>query len=205
MISLAARMQENEAGDGTNLVIVLAGELMQQAENLLKMGLHPSEILIGYEKAGKKCLELLDGLVAYEVNNMRDLPDLTKCIKSVVAAKHYGNEHILAPLIAEATQISLSATGKHLNVENVRVQKVLGGSLNASSEIHGMAISRASETTVKHVKNAKIAIFNTPLETEMGDTHGTVLLKTAEELKDYTKTEEANMEKFVQSLAQAGV
>ena len=60
MIAMAAKMQENEAGDGTNFVISLAGELMQQAENLLKMGLHPSEILLGYEKGSKKCLELLD-------------------------------------------------------------------------------------------------------------------------------------------------
>jgi len=53
---MAAKMQENEAGDGTNFVITLAGELMTQAESLLKMGLHPSEILLGYEKASEKCL-----------------------------------------------------------------------------------------------------------------------------------------------------
>lgn len=205
MIALAAKMQESEAGDGTNLVVVLAGELMQQAENLLKMGLHPSEILIGYEKAGKKCLEMLDGLVSYQVENLKDTAELTKCIKSVIASKHYGNEHILAPLVAEASQFAMSTNGKYLNVENVRVQKLLGGSLSSSTVIHGMAIMRSSETTIRHVKNANIAIFNTPLETEMGDTHGTVLLRTAEELMNYTKTEEANMEKFVQSLAQAGV
>ena len=51
MIAMAARMQENECGDGTNLVISFAGELMVQAQSLLQMGLHPSEILIGYEKA----------------------------------------------------------------------------------------------------------------------------------------------------------
>ena len=51
MISMAAKMQENECGDGSNFVITLAGELMAQAQSLLQMGLHPSEILIGYEKA----------------------------------------------------------------------------------------------------------------------------------------------------------
>lgn len=60
MIAMAAKMQENEAGDGTNLVISLAGELMIQAEGLLKMGLHPSEILIGYERGAKKALELFE-------------------------------------------------------------------------------------------------------------------------------------------------
>jgi len=51
MIAQAAKMQENECGDGSNFVLTLAGELMAQAQSLLQMGLHPSEILIGYEKA----------------------------------------------------------------------------------------------------------------------------------------------------------
>ena len=91
MIAMAAKMQENEVGDGTNLVITLAGELMQQAESLIKMGLHPSEILVGYEKAGKKALELLENLVAYTIENIRDKGELIKVLKSVVGSKHYGN------------------------------------------------------------------------------------------------------------------
>jgi len=58
-------MQENECGDGSNFVISFAGELMAQAQSLLQMGLHPSEILIGYEKASNYCHELLDKQVCY--------------------------------------------------------------------------------------------------------------------------------------------
>jgi len=67
---MAAKMQEDEAGDGTNFVISLSGELMIMAETLLKMGLHPSEILVGFEKASKKCLELLEGLMCYKIENL---------------------------------------------------------------------------------------------------------------------------------------
>ena len=70
MIAMAAEMQEKEAGDGSNMVMILCGELMQQAENLIKEGLHPSEILTGYEKAQKKCLEILDSLVCYQIENI---------------------------------------------------------------------------------------------------------------------------------------
>lgn len=87
MIATAARMQETEAGDGTNLVISLAGELMIQAEGLLKMGLHPSEILIGYEKGAKKCLELLEEMVSYEVTNIKDFDELKKGIRTSIASK----------------------------------------------------------------------------------------------------------------------
>ena len=87
MIAMAAQMQESEAGDGTNFVISFAGELMQQAEGLIKMGLHPSEILIGYEKGAKKCHELLEDLSCYSVKNIRDRTELQNCIKTTIAAK----------------------------------------------------------------------------------------------------------------------
>jgi T-complex protein 1 subunit theta len=53
-------------------VISFAGELMIQAEGLLKMGLHPSEILIGYEKGAKKCLEILEDLSCFRIENIKD-------------------------------------------------------------------------------------------------------------------------------------
>ena len=87
MIAMAAKMQESEAGDGTNFIISLAGELMVQAENLIKMGVHPSEIVLGYEKAAKKCLELLEGLCCYKLENIKDKTELQKCIRSAIASK----------------------------------------------------------------------------------------------------------------------
>lgn len=87
MIAQAAKMQENEAGDGTNLVISMAGELLTQAEHLIKMGLHPSEIQIGYEKGAKKALELLEGLACFEAEKLRDKPTVVKCINSTIASK----------------------------------------------------------------------------------------------------------------------
>ena len=80
-------MQQNEAGYNTNLILTLCGELMGQAALLINMGLHPSEILIGYEKAGKKAMELLEGLTCHKLANARDLAELARCIKSVIASK----------------------------------------------------------------------------------------------------------------------
>ena len=51
MVAQAAKMQQNECGDNTNLILTLSGELMAQAASLINMGLHPSEIVIGYDKA----------------------------------------------------------------------------------------------------------------------------------------------------------
>ena len=77
MIAQAAKMQENECGDCTNLLISLAGELLTQAEGLIKMGLHPSEILIGYEKAADKTLALLESLTCHTIDEkLRDRAEL---------------------------------------------------------------------------------------------------------------------------------
>lgn len=91
------------------------------------------------------------------------------------------------------------------SVDNIRVQKILGGSTFDSRVIHGMVILRGSETTTTEVKKAKIAVFNTSIEMQQGETKGTVLLKSAEELMTYTSGEEAHMETFVKGLAEAGV
>ena len=59
MVVMASKMQEDECGDGTNFVVTFAGELLSHAENLIRMGLHPSQIITGYEEALKKALSLL--------------------------------------------------------------------------------------------------------------------------------------------------
>jgi T-complex protein 1 subunit theta len=84
---MAAKMQETECGDGTHYVVSLAGELLNQAEGLIKMGLHPSQIVSGYEAATKAAVEYLEKNTFYEVKNIRDVEEITKCLRSTVVAK----------------------------------------------------------------------------------------------------------------------
>jgi len=204
MIAQAAKMQENECGDGTNFVITLAGELMFQAQSLLQMGLHPSEILIGYEKAAKKFHELFEDQVCYKLEDHTNYDEVLKCMKTSVASKMYGNEDFLAGLITKAA-LNAMPKSKKLSLDNIRVQKVLGGGLQDSEVIRGMVIIRQSETSVHHVTNAKVAVFNTNIEMQQGETKGTVLFTNADELENYSKSEEAQFEKFIQGLAEAGI
>ena len=68
LLVMASQQQESEMGDATNLVIVLAGELLRKAEELLRLGLKPSDIAAGYEKAQNEALKCLDS-----ESHMRDL------------------------------------------------------------------------------------------------------------------------------------
>ena len=205
MIAQAAKMQENECGDGTNLLISMAGELMSQAQSLITMGLHPSEILIGYEKAAKKAMELMDAVPSYTSENIRDHAELTRLIKATVASKQFGLEDFLAGLIAEAAIYSMPTNMGSFSTDNVRVQKILGGGIYDSEVVHGMVVTRGSMTSVRHCTDCKVAVFNTNIEMQQGETKGTVLLQNADDLLNYTKGEEAAFENFVKGLAEAGI
>lgn len=205
MIAQAAKMQENECGDGSNFVITLAGELMSQAQGLLQMGLHPSDILIGYEKASKLCHEELEKQVCYTLKDIHNYDEVFKCMKSSIASKQYGLEDLLGGLITQAALYTLPKSGKRLNMDNIRVQKILGGGIQDSEVIRGMVCIRQSETSVHHVTNAKVAVFNTNIEMQQGETKGTVLLTSATELEVYSKSEENQFESFIKGLAEANV
>ena len=164
MIAQAAKTQENEAGDGTNFVITMAGELLGAADGLIKMGLHPSEILIGYEKAGTHALDIMEKLTCHTVENFSDVKGLTAAIKPAIASKRFGQEDMLSNLIARAAVYCMPKNPTRFTVDNIRVQKILGGNLYDSEVVHGMVVTRKSETTINHAKACKIAVFNTNIE-----------------------------------------
>lgn len=205
MIAMAAKMQESECGDGSNFVISFAGELMAQAQSLLQMGLHPSEILIGYEKAAKKAIEEFDNATCYTLQNIRDNDEVVKCMKSAIASKQYGLEDQLSKLVTDACLYAIPRSKDTFSTDNIRVQKILGGGIGDSEVIHGMVVLRQSETSIHHVSKGKVVVFNANVEMQQGETKGTVLFKTADELEGYTKSEEDRFEKIIAGLAEAGV
>jgi T-complex protein 1 subunit theta len=69
LLVMASQQQEAEMGDATNLVIVLAGELLKKAEELLRMGLKTSDVVVGYEKGMEFGLKALDGMALLSLRN----------------------------------------------------------------------------------------------------------------------------------------
>jgi len=135
-------MQEKECGDGSNFVITFAGELCKQAQALIQMGLHPSDILLGYEKAAVKVHEVFGDQVCYTVKDVSNHDDVFRCMKASIMSKQYGLEDLLGGLITKACLMSLSTKTHKLNVDNIRVQKILGGGINDSEVVRGMVCLR---------------------------------------------------------------
>eukprot|EP00916_Digyalum_oweni_P004824 GHVL01008653.1.p1 GENE.GHVL01008653.1~~GHVL01008653.1.p1 ORF type:complete len:546 (+),score=96.77 GHVL01008653.1:52-1689(+) len=204
LLVMAAKMQEVEFGDGTNSVIMLAGELLTQAEHLIKMGLHTADIIRGYEIASKLSLEYLRDCVSWTAN-MRKLEDIEKAVSSVVSAKQYGLQNLLSPLIAEATMSVMPPEGKTFDAENIRVSKITGGSMSNSLVVHGMVVDKDTLGVVKRKENCKVAVFSCDFDMTGTETKGTVCIHSAEELMQFTKGEEAKMEQYVKDVADTGV
>ncbi|KAL0383818.1 UNVERIFIED_CONTAM: T-complex protein 1 subunit theta [Sesamum calycinum] len=206
ILVLAGKAQQEEIGDGANLTISFAGELLQNAEELIRMGLHPSEIIIGYTKAINKTVVILEELVeeGSESMNVRDKDDVISRMRSAVASKQFGQEHILCPLIAEACIQVCPKNPVNFNVDNVRVAKLLGGGLHDSVVVRGMVLKSDAVGTIKRVEKAKVAVFVGGVDTTATETKGTVLIHNAEQLENYAKTEEAKVEEIIKAVADSG-
>jgi T-complex protein 1 subunit theta len=218
LLELAVQQQEKECGDGTNLTLMFAGELLTSTLDLMKtMGWrHKSDILEGYHLASTKLLKDLLGSTIQEkgcvvetlkhpATSPQALKELQeKVLKPVLGSKQYGTEDILSDLVGQACQIVLQ-DGKVLQPESIRTVKILGGNISQSACVQGFVAQRGVETTKTHCENAKIAVYASGVEASATEAKGTVLMKTAEDLKNYNRTEEAKMEEIIQGIAESGV
>lgn len=206
ILVLAGKAQQEEIGDGANLTISFAGELLQNAEELIRMGLHPSEIISGYKKAIDKTVELLEESIEKGSENMdvRNKDEVIYRMKAAVASKQFGQEDILCPLIADACIQVCPKNPANFNVDNVRVAKLVGGGIHNSSIVRGMVLKNDAVGSIKKMEKAKIAVFAGGVDTSATDTKGTVLIHNAEQLENYAKTEEAKVEELIKAVAESG-
>ncbi|CAL9037406.1 T-complex protein 1 subunit theta-like [Musa acuminata AAA Group] len=206
ILVLAGKAQQEEIGDGANLTISFAGELLQNAEELIRMGLHPSEIISGYTKAINKTIEILDELVekGSETMDVRSKEEVVSRMKAAVASKQFGLEQLLCPIIADACIQVCPKNPANFNVDNVRVAKLLGGGLHNSTVVRGMVLKNDAIGTIKRVEKAKIVVFAGGVDTSATETKGTVLIQSAEQLKNYAKTEESKVEELIKAVADSG-
>merc|ERR1719443_1941548 len=93
----------------------------------------------------------------------------------------------------------------NFNVDNIRVAKIPGNSILGTTVVRGMCLTRGVLGTITDVKNAKVAVYGIPLDSVTTETKGTVLLKSAEELKAYNNSEEEALEAIIKSIADTGV
>lgn len=139
------------------------------------------------------------------VADIRSKEELSKAIRTVVASKQAGVEDTLASLVAEAVLAVLPKIPSNFNVDNVRVVKIMGGSLEQSRVVKGMVFGREPDGIVKKARKAKVGVFSCPIDTSQTETKGTVLLKNAKEMMDFSRGEENQLESAIKELYDSGL
>ena len=140
-----------------------------------------------------------------EVKDLRSHAELAKAIRTVVASKQSGSEDFLADMVAEAVLAVLPKQPANFNVDNIRVVKIMGGSLEQSKVVKGMVFGREPDGSVKKAKQARVGVYSCPIDISQTETKGTVLLHNAKEMLDFTKGEENQLEAIIKELHDSGL
>jgi len=171
MMVEVAKTQDDEVGDGTTTAVVLAGELLKNAESLLAKKVHATVIAEGYLHAATKAVEILNG-IAITVKPT-DTAMLKKIADTAISGKNsdVSKEKLCAIVVTAITRV-IEPDGT-VDISHVTVEKKVGGSVDDSALVEGMVIDkeRAHPAMPKEVKNAKILLINAAIEfkkTEVG-------------------------------------
>lgn len=205
ILVLAAQMQEKEIGDGSNFVLVFAGELLKKAKEIIHMGVHPSDIIKGYEMAGEMALKTLQDLTIYTEKNLNEKAKLVDGVRAAISSKQFGLEDLIAPLVAEACLNAMPKNPANFIVDNIRVLKLLGGRIDDCHVVRGMALGTECKSNLKSIKDSKVLVATCSIDAAQTDTKGTVLIENASELMNYNQSEEDHIHKVIKGFHDMGV
>ena len=207
MMVEVAKTQDDEVGDGTTSAVVLAGELLSKAQNLIDKDVHPTVIVDGYQIAHGKALEYLRKL-AIKVNPT-DKAMLKKVAKVAVAGKLLAEHKDFVGDLAVNAVLQVSekvGTQFKADVEDVKVEKKPGGAVTDTSLIQGVLLDKevVHPGMPKRVEKAKIALINCPLEIEKPEFDAKLNIQNPDQMKGFLDEEEKILKEMVDKLAQAG-
>ncbi|MBS7652940.1 MAG: thermosome subunit beta [Candidatus Bathyarchaeia archaeon] len=202
-----AKAQDDEVGDGTTTAVVLAGELLSKAEELLEQNIHPSIIVSGYKKASEKALETLEKL-AMKVD-LEDRDTLMKLAMTSMRSKAVSQvaSHFAGIAIDAIKQIIEIRDGETVaDVDNVQIVKKEGKSLNETELVKGIIIDKevVHPGMPKRVEKAKIALIDAALEVEKTEISAEIRIRRPEAIKAFLDQEASMLKRMVDRVKESG-
>ena len=207
MLVEVAKAQDAEVGDGTTSVVVLAGELLAKAEELIEKEVHPTIIIEGYKKAALKALEVCDQ-IAIPIS-VTDKDTLKKIAKTSMAAKIVSEDaDYLAEIVVDAVlRVAEQVNGKWtVDLDNIKIEKKEGQSLRDTIIIDGMVLDKevVHPGMPRIVHDAKIALLDCPLEIEKTEFDAKLHIESPEQMKAFMEQEEQMLKEMVEKIAATG-
>jgi len=207
MIVEVAKSQDEECGDGTTSAVVLTGELLKYAGELLEQNIHPTVICGGYKLAANKAKETLNKLaITIKPGDKKTLKNIA--MTSMASKSASAEKSILADVVVEAvTNVAEKAGGKTIvDLENIQIQKKQGGGIANTELIQGIILDkeRVHEGMPKNIKNAKIALINAALEVKKTEVDARIQIQDPTQLQAFLDEEEGMIKKMVDKVKKSG-
>ena len=207
MIVEVAKSQDEECGDGTTSAVILTGELLKYAGELLEQNIHPTVICGGYKLAAGKAVDTLNKLaITIKAGDKKTLKDIA--MTSMASKGASSEKELLADVVVDSvTSIAEKINDKtYVDLDNIQIQKKQGGGIANTEIIKGIILDkeRVHEGMPKHIKNAKIALVNAALEVKKTEVDARIQIQDPTQLQAFLDEEEGMLRKMVEKIKKSG-
>ncbi len=208
MLVEVAKTQDDEAGDGTTTAVILAGELLKHAEDLVEQNIHPTVIASGYRQASDRAREILDKISSKIT--IKDTDVLNKVAMTAMSSKSAsGHKELLADISVKAvsTVAELRADGSYfVDDDNIQVVKKQGGSIADTELVDGIIVDkeRVHPGMPGEVKDAKIALVDAALEVKKTEIDAKIEITDPTQPQAFLDEEESMLKKMVDTVKKSG-
>jgi thermosome len=207
MVIEVAKTQDKEVGDGTTTAVVLVGELLHKADELLQQNIHPSIIITGYRKALDRALEALNKM-GIEVD-VKDKETLKKVASTSMRSKIAGmsRDHLANLAIEAVGQIVEEREGRRIaDIDNIQIVKKEGKGIEDSEIIRGIIIDKEviHSAMPKRVENAKLALLDCALEVEKTEISAEISIRNPAAIKGFLDQETELLKNMVEKVKKSG-
>jgi archaeal chaperonin len=212
MMVEVAKSVDNEVGDGTTSSVVLAGALIEKAEELINKEIHATVIVDGYQEASEKALDILKQDIAIK-SNAEDKELLNKIAFTSMASKLVANDaQILSNIVVDAV-LSIAEELKEdgankikIDIDNIKVEKKAGASIHDTQLIHGIILDKevVHGAMPKKIDGAKIALLNCPLEIEKTEMSAEIRINQPQQMQRFLDEENRMLRSMVDKIRSSG-
>ena len=207
MMVEVAKTQDDMVGDGTTTAVILAGELLRKAEELLNQNIHPTVIVGGYRKAVQKAVEALDKLGI--TVDLEDRETLKKVAMTSMASKAVGvARDQLAEIAIDAVKQIAEQRGERriADIDHIQIIKKEGKSLFDTQLVKGIIVDKevVHPGMPKRIENAKIALLDCPLEVEKTEFNAEIRIRDPKQMKAFLEKETRMLREMVEKVKASG-
>jgi thermosome len=202
-----SKATDNEVGDGTTSTVVLAGALLEKAEELVSKNVHPTVIVEGFKKASQKAIDTLRD-IAIKVSPT-DKEFLGKVARTSMASKMVSaNSQELSDIVVDAVLAVAEKSGEsyRVDIDNIKVEKKAGGSIRDTKLVHGVILDKevVHGAMPKRIDGAKIALVNSPLEIEKTEFDAKININSPDQMQRFIDEENRMLKAMVDKVVSAG-